>query len=69
MTGLSETRVRTTDVSPLVKNNTHRMNQLSGRHSYWDGVRGDGGSKTHVQTTDISPSVNNNTDRMNQLVR
>ena len=28
VTGLSQTRVKTTDISPLVKNNTHRMNQL-----------------------------------------
>ena len=64
----SRTCVGTTDISPPVKNNTDRMNQL---------VRVDiptrgGGpcdreSHTCVGTTDVSPPVKNITDRMNQL--
>ena len=59
---------RTTDVSPPVKNNTDRMNELVGRHCYWIGGLCDSGSQTLVGTTDVSPPVINNTDRMKWLV-
>ena len=45
MTGVSQTHVGTTDISPLVKNNTDRMNQLV-RHSYQGGDPCDGDPDT-----------------------
>ena len=65
--GGSQTRVGTTGVSPPVKNNTDRINQLLDRHCYWSGGVRDSGSWTCVGTTGVSPPVKNNTDRMNQL--
>ena len=61
----SQKSVGTTDVSPPVKNNTDRMNQLVGE-MFLPGWRScDGGSQTRLMTTDVSPTVKNNTDRMN----
>ena len=64
--GGSRTWLGTTDVSPPVKNNTDRMNQLFrlmfllGWRSVW------WGSWTHVGTTDVSPPVKNTQHRQNE---